>query len=220
MRHVCSDLGQMIAHLHAAPPATLSNLLPTPLLLRETQAKLYLQIKGWLRHGRIGQSNEHVSPALRQQADRLIDFGLCAQPLTFQFVPTHGDLHGGNIIANPCGVGCIDFERACFDLPEHDLARLYPLNRDEREWVVSAYEEVSSRALDRKLIAFYRLYDLAADLSCAAQKQKFINTPSVACRWLGHCVAEYQAALNLPEGRSELSSAKSRKSLTNPLAQP
>jgi len=86
---------------------------------------------------------------------------LAHEVATREFVITHGEPHGGNLIRTEDGLLLIDWDTVAMAPPERDLWIL----DDGTDEGLRAYTEATGHALDRSALAFYRLAWLVTDVA-------------------------------------------------------
>jgi spectinomycin phosphotransferase len=101
-------------------------------------------------------SNHDLVNASLDRYDRLAH-----EVATKEFVITHGEPHGGNLIRTEDGLRLIDWDTVAMAPPERDLWIL----DDGTDEGLHAYSEATGHPLDRSALAFYRLAWLVTDVA-------------------------------------------------------
>ncbi len=86
---------------------------------------------------------------------------LAGKVATREFVITHGEPHGGNLIRTEDGLALIDWDTVAMAPPERDLWMLADGTVDG----LDAYTEATGHAIDRSALDFYRLAWLVTDVA-------------------------------------------------------
>lgn len=86
---------------------------------------------------------------------------LAGDVATKEFVITHGEPHGGNLIRTEDGLVLIDWDTVAMAPPERDLWML----DDGTDEGLQAYTEATGHAIDRSALDFYRLAWLVTDVA-------------------------------------------------------
>ncbi|MCB9392159.1 MAG: aminoglycoside phosphotransferase family protein [Acidimicrobiaceae bacterium] len=144
---ICSgELADLVARLHELPPpSTLPRRAPLDHLRSARQATSWAS--AW---------DPVLSPIAGAVADRLA----AACPTAGRPVLVHGDLHDGNVVVGPAGLGLIDLDRVCVGDAEADLGRLRAaaMASDDARMALAegAVEAVASRhGVDADRLAWY-----------------------------------------------------------------
>ena len=86
---------------------------------------------------------------------------LAGEVATREFVITHGEPHGGNLIRTEDGLVLIDWDTVAMAPPERDLWMLDNRTNDG----LQGYTEATGHAIDRSALDFYRLAWLVTDVA-------------------------------------------------------
>jgi spectinomycin phosphotransferase len=86
---------------------------------------------------------------------------LAGEVATKEFVITHGEPHGGNLIRTEDGLVLIDWDTVALAPPERDLWML----DDGTAEGLRAYTEATGHVIDRSALNFYRLAWLVTDVA-------------------------------------------------------
>ncbi len=86
---------------------------------------------------------------------------LAGEVATREFVITHGEPHGGNLIRTEDGLALIDWDTVAMAPPERDLWMLDDRTNDG----LRGYTEATGHAIDRSALDFYRLAWLVTDVA-------------------------------------------------------
>jgi len=101
-------------------------------------------------------ANRDLISASMNRYDRL-----AGEVASREFVITHGEPHGGNLIRTEDGLALIDWDTVAMAPPERDLWML----DDGTFEGLHAYTEVTDHAIDRSALDFYRLAWLVTDVA-------------------------------------------------------
>jgi len=106
---------------------------------------------------------------------------LAREVATNEFVITHGEPHGGNLIRTEDGLHLIDWDTVAMAPPERDLWML----DDGTAEGLQAYTDATGHAIDRSALDFYRLAWLVTDVAAftTALRQPHTDDANTAHAW-------------------------------------
>lgn len=100
-------------------------------------------------HRLLVRRGPKLEQALGSYDRRVADARAARRPL----VVTHGEPHPGNLIETAAGWALVDWDTTLLAPPERDLWFV----GSDPEWVAERYHALTGRAVDRSLLALYRL---------------------------------------------------------------
>jgi spectinomycin phosphotransferase len=106
---------------------------------------------------------------------------LAGEVATGEFVITHGEPHGGNLIRTEDGLALIDWDTVAMAPPERDLWML----DDRTDGGLQGYTDATGHTIDRSALDFYRLAWLVTDVAAftAELRQPHSDDANAAHAW-------------------------------------